>query len=316
MGAMLGRRGDNFDLDDAMWRQTHYLVRAYTEYIARGIDRPAWFILRPYFGQSKGSIQSGLVRADWTPFPAYAAMAVMTSVLGKAEYLGRIELGELQGYVFDPHFEKEGQVAVVWRELGEPVRLDVRSFRDLRAKDVMGMPVDVSSGTIEIGRMPVYLHGVDWNSRLENQRPGPSGIEEVNFPTDRRFDVVLFVPVDRARVIRRDDEPLENWDYVSTKWAPAAYRFSPGETVQLTLEVHNFGNERATGSVVFAPSAGIEVQVPKPRIDVPPMGKATVPFTVRTTSATKEFRLKAWAEMGAKLTTPYVSLWQPGEKTK
>jgi len=316
MGAMFARRADRTDFDDAAHRQVHYVVRAFTEYIARGVDRLGWFLLRPWFGDGKaaGSVQNGLVRIDWTPFPAYTAFAVMTSQLGKADYQGRLSLGELQGYVFDTHFGRErDQVAVVWKETGDAASLDLGAFRGVEAVDIMGRAIDPSKGSIAVGRMPVYLKGVDWSGRLEMVTPGPKDVPEVTFPKDRVFDVVLFSVVDRSRIISREDAMLENWDHIGSKWSPAAYRFAPGETVELTMDVYNFSDREVSAVVRFDDVPGIEVNLAQSTVRIAPMSRAEVPFSVHTKIGTTEFRLKAQAEIAGGSTTPWLSLWQPAK---
>src|SRR5690606_1957761 len=116
-------------------------------------------------------------RADWTPFPIYPAMAVMSSLLGKADYQGRLALGDLRGYVFNTHFGAgREQVAVVWHETDETDRnipLDLRDFEGAEVVDVMGRTVLPSNGVVRVGRMPVYVKGVDWSGRVEEYTAGP-----------------------------------------------------------------------------------------------------------------------------------------------
>jgi hypothetical protein len=318
IGALWGRSAEKISFEKANERQTHYLVRAYTEYIARGVDRIGWFILRPYFGQKKGSLQTGLVRADWTPYPAYVALAVMTSTLGRAEYQGCLRFGGLQGYVFGTGQDSggQGQVALVWKEEGEPEMLDIRKYKGIEAINIMGGRIDTSRGKISVGRMPVYLKSADWGERVEKQAPGSVGAGEINYPGDCVFDVVLSGVIDRDRIIQRLDEPLENFDYLATNWAPVAYRFTPGETVNLQMEVYNFSDRKIEGMIHFEPATGAEVIVSSPSVAIGPMEKAMVPVSIRTSLETKEFKLKARARVGDGQTTPSVSLWQPKPKAE
>ncbi|WP_145928617.1 hypothetical protein OH491_03790 [Termitidicoccus mucosus] len=318
IGALWRRSAEKISFEKAHEGQTHYLVRAYAEYIVGGVDRIGWFILRPYFGQTKGSLQTGLVRADWTPYPAYVALAVMTSTLGKAEYQGDLRFGRLQGYVFGtgPGPGRREQVAMVWKEEGEPETLDIRKFEGVEAINVMGSRIDTSRGKISVGRMPVYLKSVDWSDRIEKPATVSGGVKEMNYPDDCVFDVVLFGVIDRDRIIQRLDEPLENFDFLATNWAPAAYRFTPGETVNLQMEVYNFSDRKIEGTIHFEPATGAEVIVSSPSVAIGPMGKAVVPVSIRTSLETKEFKLKARARVGDGQTTSCVSLWQPKPKAE
>jgi len=315
MGAMLGTRNHRLDFAPAVHRQVHYMLRAYTEFLARGIDRIGWFLVRAWYGEVKGTAQAGLLRTDWTPFPSYTAMAVMGSTLGKAEYQGRLTLGKLQGYVFNPHLKGQKQVAVVWLDTDsndERAPLDLRELRGVEVVDVMGQKISPSGGAVQVGRMPVYVKGVDWGDRVEKFVAGPQNVAEIDIPQDRVLEVVLLTVVDRSRIISRKDLPLENWDSVATNWAPAAYRFTPGETVALEMDVYNFSAKPVKATLRFEPLAGLEIDVPNATVEIAPMSKVTVPYAVKTAAQMKEFRLRAQAEVGGRLTTPYVALWQPG----
>lgn len=316
MGAMFVRKGDVDNYEAAAHRQVHYVARAFSEYMARGVERLGWFLLRPWFGDGKaaGSVQSGLVRIDWTPFPAYTAIAVFASQLGKADYQGRLALGDVEGFVFDKGLGTDrDHVAVVWSRSDETVSLKLGALPDVSAVNVMGQPVPAKDGSIEVGTMPVYLNARDWGQLLDRSAPGPEKASGVSEPEDRIFDVVLFSIVPAERIISREDEPLENWDYIGTKWAPVAYRFAPGESVELTMDVHNFSDHEVSAVVRFDDAPGVEVTLAQSSVRVAPMSRAEVPFTVRTKSGAGEFRLKAQAEIAGRSTTPWLSLWQPAK---
>ena len=87
---------------------------------------------------------------------------------------------------------------------------------------------------------------------------------------------------------------------------------TPGETVALEMDVYNFSAKPLKATLRFEPVTGLEITVPDATVEIAPMSKATVPYTVKTVADMKEFRLRAQAEIGGRLTTPYVALWQPG----
>ena len=96
--------------------QADLLTKAYVLSLAQGFDRVFWFEARgPAYG--KGT-DHGIIRADWTPRPAYDALETMTTLLGTApRYLGWLDLGK-GGYGFLFKGDK-GNVLAAWAPTGK-----------------------------------------------------------------------------------------------------------------------------------------------------------------------------------------------------
>ena len=92
-------------------RQAEAIIKVYVCSIAQGFDRICWFEARgPAYGSNT---DHGIIRADWSPRPAYDALKYMTSVLGDTpKYLGWYKVGkEGFGFLFEG---AKGPVLVAW----------------------------------------------------------------------------------------------------------------------------------------------------------------------------------------------------------
>ena len=67
--------------------QAPYIVSSTVQSLGMGTDKHYWFLLAPY---TENGGDFGTFSKDLKPYPTLAAEAVMTQVLGKAEYLGEL----------------------------------------------------------------------------------------------------------------------------------------------------------------------------------------------------------------------------------
>src|SRR5690606_12395489 len=75
MGAMLGTRNHRLDFAPAVHRQVHTMVRAYAEFLARGIDRIGWLRGRAWSGAVEGTAHARLWRTARGAAPSCPATA-------------------------------------------------------------------------------------------------------------------------------------------------------------------------------------------------------------------------------------------------
>jgi polysaccharide biosynthesis protein PslG len=141
-------------------QQAETLAKAYVLSLAAGFQRIFWFEARgPSYGRGK---DFGLIRADWTLRPSYAAVKTIIGALGRQpRYLGWLDLDN-GGYGFFFQGQSEA-VLVAWSPSKEEHRL--RFATDVRIVDLAGRQSTLQSGKefsltgtpISITKIPVAL---------------------------------------------------------------------------------------------------------------------------------------------------------------
>jgi hypothetical protein len=136
------------------------LTKAYLLSLVQGFQRIFWFEARgPAYGQGT---DHGIIRADWTPRPAYDALKTMTGVLGpEPKCLGWIDLGQ-GGYGF-LFAGKDAPVLTAWSPPGKQcqTKFDVEvGVTDVAGKE-SSLPIrqnlTVTSTPLFITRLPTSL---------------------------------------------------------------------------------------------------------------------------------------------------------------
>lgn len=144
------RRDENGEWRDAELEQADYLVKAYAAGFAAGYERVFFF----FWGElAEAQLHTwGVVRSDFTPRPAYQALAVLARHLAGAELVATERLANGMSV----YFRQTGgsYVAVTWGEndIG-------RLGRGIRVMDIYGREVDVSK-VKRIRGQPRLLAGI------------------------------------------------------------------------------------------------------------------------------------------------------------
>ncbi|MDB6033601.1 MAG: putative glycosyl hydrolase [Verrucomicrobiales bacterium] len=100
-------------------QQAQLLVKTYLLSLAQGFEKLFWFEARgPAYG--KGT-DHGLIRADWTPRPAYDALKTMTVALGPSpRYAGWLDWNGSYGFLFE---SQQRNVIAAWSPVGQERKL-------------------------------------------------------------------------------------------------------------------------------------------------------------------------------------------------
>jgi hypothetical protein len=105
-------------------QQAQLMVKTFVLSLAQGFEKVFWFEARgPAYG--KGT-DHGIIRSDWTPRPALAAMKVMTSALGEApKYAGWLNYSDCYAFLFENPGKDNanGKTLVVWTPVGKTSQL-------------------------------------------------------------------------------------------------------------------------------------------------------------------------------------------------
>jgi len=133
--------------------QAPYALTGAVQALSFGNDKYFWFVVAPY-SEEGGDFST--FSGDNKPYPVIAVYSVMTSVLGKAEYIGEMKglpSDNARGYLLKTGNGKE-TVAVMWMKCGKATYAVDPSVKVI---DMMGQEIEHENGEIELSRNPVYV---------------------------------------------------------------------------------------------------------------------------------------------------------------
>lgn len=206
-------------------QQAKKLVKAFTYIISEGFEKYYYFYMAEFL-ESNRDIW-GIFRQNLTPKPAFIALANMTNVLDKAEYLGRIEpqIPDAHAYVFHNGHE---DVIVAWSDKTQP--LDVSEY-NLKALDMFGSPVSLD----EIGPNPVYILGAEVPDYMLIDMP-------VEKKVYSRPDVQSLSLVQMVQGVPKEDFPFGDWQ------RKGPVMIEEGDPLEVKLTLCNFWDEQISVS--------------------------------------------------------------------
>lgn len=137
--------------------QAPYLITSTVQSLSHGTDKHFWFVAAPY---TEAGGDFGSFTAENQPYPTIAAHAIMTDVLGKANYIGELKNlpKDTRGYLFD---NGERVVAVIWRTSGEGTytfNADMPVIRtSMMGEEKLINPNDKGTITVNVSSKPIYI---------------------------------------------------------------------------------------------------------------------------------------------------------------
>jgi hypothetical protein len=211
---------------DAQREQARRVPKVFATSLYHGSAAVYYFILPNFVGRRR---QYGLLRPDFTPYPAYAALAATGRLLAGAQCLGRIGASNMnvRGYLFRALPDGvERVVLVAWMVEGEdPLELP---RAPLQAFDHLGRPVAIESAAVVLTPAPVFLV-------LEADAADRFEIEPASAPLSR-------APGDPCPVVLQIVHPPER-----THGWMSAYRVSAAVPERLSIFAYNFRDAPAEG---------------------------------------------------------------------
>lgn len=290
-GAFFGVR-PGIDLTPAQQAvQARYLVRSTVEGLAAGNTRQFWFAGPPLHDDG---VYFGLLSREFQPLPAYSACAALTSLLGEAHFVGAVSGLPTGAVGFEFASGRGESVRVLWA--AKPVRIPVPGAT---VHDIMGRRMASASAEVTVSRDPVYV--VTATAGHPEAHPAPHRRPSLT-PAEH---IVL-----SQRYAARNAAPnKDNGDAEP----PLGYRLS--RRTRMSLDVYNFTSTSRTVTVnVPRPAGGWSARAEGPtRVEVPPQGRKTVPFTIAAGSGVKrrtDHRLAFTATLDGDEVPPSVSLVQ------
>ncbi|MBV9381282.1 MAG: hypothetical protein JO242_11495, partial [Streptosporangiaceae bacterium] len=253
--------------------EARYLVQSTVLDFAAGVGKLFWFSGPPYC--AAGFACFGLFDSYFRPWPAYSALAAMTSLLGRANFAH--ELHGLPAGVSGDVFKDGGRaVTVVWAR--SPAKVDVPVPGDgVRMYDIMGASHPVlatARGAVRLVASPDPVYLVSGGGAGLAARPAARD--------DRRT-----IP----RLPAADHIVLNQRYAAAAMPAPPPFGYRLRRTTAMSLDVYNFNATPQTVTVVPHAWGGWVAAPAAQTVSVPANGRVSVPF-VLTARAT----VHPWAD--------------------
>ncbi|AHF89849.1 lipase [Opitutaceae bacterium TAV5] len=325
----------------AMEEQLTYLFESHMEAFERGVGPVFTFWLTPYYGSSLSKpkdrilLQFGIMDSHGAPLPAYAALARMTYELGTARLLNKQTINGNRIYLFNTGEADGSNVALALppapsgTKSRPPSRMRLPGLSgDTVALDVMGNPLSVSHDAgglfLETQGFPVYIKNppATWQSVSTQKAKGSaaSSAKTSARKSDLNLGIILRVVYPRGHIDKDPKRVETNWDGLNSNWTPRGYLYTPGETIQATVEIYNFNEKTASGHITPDLPDGFTASLETTSFTVPSMGRMTAKLSIQTPTHTPPDPASAsteneplWLFRGhfdGKDTTPGASRWR------
>jgi hypothetical protein len=242
--------------------EARYLVQSTVLDLASGVDKRFWFSGPPYC--AAGFACFGLFDSYFRPWPAYSALAAMTSLLGQADFAHELHglPAGVKGYVF-----KDGgrAVTVVWAP--SPTKADVSvPGGGVRMYDAMGASQHTSATARGVVRVvaspdPIYLVS-----------DGGAGLAAKPTAQDNRRTVPRLPAADHIVLNQRYGAAA------APTPPPSGYRLH--RTTAMSLDIYNFNATPQTVTVVPHAWGGWLVAPAAQTVSVPANGRVSAPFVL------------------------------------
>lgn len=205
-----------------------FLPKAIITSLSAGVDKYFWFIL-PYFRENDFNL-FGLLRQDLTPTAGYCAMSACSYALGRAKYLGRLDIEGVNAHVFE---RDDNDIAIaLWTDEGKKAVKIKADAEKAKLIDVMGVdgeiaPNDKINATQSIKYLILPSGSLQDKPKIDYQKEKP--------------EIKPYNPDERSQIVVRLRFPRESRDKKAEN-----YRFKKGEEIRIGVELYNFSQKEFT----------------------------------------------------------------------
>lgn len=258
-----GMRVDKMEYNSYI-QQANYIVTSTVESLSFGTNKHFWFLLAPYM-ENGGDF--GTFSETLEPYPTLAAESVMTSVLGKAEYLGEpIGLSsKAYGYIFN---NGTRLVSVLWSTKKGDTYI-IKTTAPIIVTDIMGNeslmePDEYGKISLRLSSTPIYVTysiAPDFYSHDKADYK----IQPLTYTLGQR--VVL-------------SPEFENYDVNNPDIKANGHLVSDG--IKVKVRVTNYNDVKVTGNIT-ATLEGFEVIGTDKEITVDPYSEGYITLTLKKT---------------------------------
>lgn len=234
----------------------NFLPKAIVSSLSAGVDKYFWFIM-PYY-RERDKMLFGLLREDMTPTAGYCSLSACIYALGKAEYIGRLDVDGIHVHAF---IRDDDSTAVAFWTDGEEKVLKVNT--DAEEAVLVGLlgaeqEVAVSGGVLEA--------------------KASTSVNYLILPVGSLSDVLLVDYIGEEPEINAYDP--ENVSHVVLRLQfPRELREKKSETYMLpgnsptkvSIEIYNFGENEFSGKLKFHLPEGYQGMLDDEEINIGPM---------------------------------------------
>lgn len=245
--------------------QANYIITSTVQSLSIGTDMHYWFLLSPYM-EAGGDF--GTFSPSLEPYPALAAEAIMTRVLGKAEYLGKPMGLSDNGYGFT--FNNGTRIVSVLWSTKDGDRYTIETNDPIIVTDMMGgetlMTPEDGKIQIRLSKNPIYV----------TYSTAPEYYE--HDIADHKYETLTFTAGERVIL----SPEFENYDINDASIKLNGHLIYDGLTVN--VRVSNFNSFAVTGTV-SGTLMGFEVVGGDKAITVEPYSEKFVTLTLKKTGS-------------------------------
>jgi len=236
----------------------NFLPKAIVSSLSAGVDKYFWFIM-PYY-RERDKMLFGLLREDMTPTAGYCSLSACTYALGKAEYIGRLDVDGIHVHAF---IRDDDSTAVAFWTDGEEKALKVNT--DAEEAVLVGLlgaeqKVAVSDGVLEVKASTSVNYLILPVGSLSDM-PVVDYIGEE--PEINAYD-----PENVFHVVLRLQFPRELRDKKSE-----TYMLPGNSPTKVSIEIYNFGENEFSGKLKLHLPEGYQGMLDDEDINIGPMGR-------------------------------------------
>ena len=245
--------------------QANYIITSTAQSLSIGTDMHYWFLLSPYMeaGGDFGSFSPSL-----EPYPTIAAEAIMTKVLGKAEYLGKpMGLPEsAYGFTF---YNGSRIVSVLWStKAGDKYTIETNEpiiVTDMMGGETLMTPVD-GKIQLRLSMNPIYVTYTNAPEYYEHDI------------ADHEYETLTFTAGERVVL----SPEFENYDINDASIKLNGHLVYDG--LKINLRITNYNSFAVTGTVSGS-LMGFEVVGGDKEITIEPCTEKFVTLTLKKTGS-------------------------------
>lgn len=245
--------------------QANYIITSTVQSLSIGTDMHYWFLLSPYM-EAGGDF--GTFSPSLEPYPALAAEAIMTKVLGKAEYLGKPMGLSDNGYGFT-FYNGSRIVSVLWStKAGDKYTIETNDpiiVTDMMGGETLMIP-EGGKVQLRLSKNPIYV----------TYSTAPEYYE--HDIADHKYETLTFTAGERVIL----SPEFENYDINDASIKLNGHLIHDGLTVN--VRVSNFNSFAVTGTV-SGTLMGFEVVGGDKAITVEPYSEKFVTLTLKKTGS-------------------------------
>ncbi len=247
--------------------QARHVPKTMTVNTYLGVDAVFFFLLAHF---PEGRNQFGITRADYSPRPAYVALAAAGRLMAGAKALGQITGPSdpgFKGYHFTALPDgKKREVSVIWSE-SRPLDYRIPARKKLEAAyNFLGQPIEVTGSTesIRVDEEAVYLI---------YERGAASGMDL----SPRAFPALEPIPDNKPCPLVIQPLPHPG----NLLRGKSHYVFEPGEQTRFPLYLYNFGDKTIRTQLEISAPHGISVTGDLSEVEVQPMDRVRFDLNVK-----------------------------------